>query len=85
MDAGARTAAQRKLEHELGIPPEQVPLDNFEYLTRIHYVAPSDGTWGEHESKQSAPLDEDDMYSRYDGSRLYFLYQEQCHLECQSK
>ncbi|KAJ8663609.1 isopentenyl-diphosphate delta-isomerase [Lichtheimia ornata] len=46
---GARTAAQRKLEHELGIPPEQVPLDNFEYLTRIHYVAPSDGTWGEHE------------------------------------
>ncbi|CDS09682.1 hypothetical protein LRAMOSA02359 [Lichtheimia ramosa] len=46
---GARTAAQRKLEHELGIPPEQVPLDKFEYLTRIHYVAPSDGTWGEHE------------------------------------
>ncbi|KAI8139376.1 isopentenyl-diphosphate delta-isomerase [Fennellomyces sp. T-0311] len=46
---GARTAAQRKLEHELGIKPEQVPLDNFKYLTRIHYVAPSDGQWGEHE------------------------------------
>ncbi|KAI7879934.1 isopentenyl-diphosphate delta-isomerase [Lichtheimia hyalospora FSU 10163] len=46
---GARTAAQRKLEHELGIPPEQVPLEEFQYLTRIHYVAPSDGTWGEHE------------------------------------
>lgn len=48
---GARTAAQRKLEHELGIKPEQVPLDDFKYLTRIHYVAPSDGLWGEHESK----------------------------------
>ncbi|KAG1181759.1 hypothetical protein G6F35_015802 [Rhizopus arrhizus] len=40
---GVRTAAQRKLEHELGIPPEQVPLEKFKYLTRIHYVAPSDG------------------------------------------
>ncbi|KAH8550786.1 isopentenyl pyrophosphate isomerase [Umbelopsis sp. PMI_123] len=46
---GARTAAQRKLEHELGIKAEQVPLDNFEFLTRIHYLAPSDGMWGEHE------------------------------------
>ncbi|KAI9092354.1 NUDIX hydrolase domain-like protein [Phlyctochytrium arcticum] len=46
---GARVAAQRKLEHELGIPPEQVPLDKLEFLTRIHYVAPSDGVWGEHE------------------------------------
>ncbi|KAI8048160.1 isopentenyl pyrophosphate isomerase [Gilbertella persicaria] len=46
---GVRTAAQRKLEHELGIQPEQVPLDKFKYLTRIHYLAPSDGQWGEHE------------------------------------
>ncbi|KAJ3085697.1 isopentenyl-diphosphate delta-isomerase idi1 [Quaeritorhiza haematococci] len=46
---GARRAAQRKLEHELGIPPEQVPLDQFQFLTRIHYLAPSDGVWGEHE------------------------------------
>ncbi|KAJ3037965.1 isopentenyl-diphosphate delta-isomerase idi1 [Rhizophlyctis rosea] len=46
---GARKAAQRKLEHELGIPPEQVPLDQLEFLTRIHYLAPSDGLWGEHE------------------------------------
>ncbi|KAJ2704471.1 isopentenyl-diphosphate delta-isomerase idi1 [Coemansia sp. IMI 203386] len=46
---GVRRAAQRKLEHELGIKPDQVPLDKFEYLTRIHYVAPSDGLWGEHE------------------------------------
>lgn len=46
---GVRRAAQRKLEHELGIKPEQVPLDNFRFLTRIHYKAESDGVWGEHE------------------------------------
>jgi isopentenyl-diphosphate Delta-isomerase len=46
---GARRAAQRKLQHELGIKPEQVPLDKFTFLTRIHYLAPSDGAWGEHE------------------------------------
>jgi isopentenyl-diphosphate delta-isomerase len=48
---GARNAAVRKLEHELGIKPEEVPVDNFKYLTRIHYLAPSDGQWGEHEGK----------------------------------
>ncbi|PWO00701.1 isopentenyl diphosphate isomerase [Tilletiopsis washingtonensis] len=46
---GVRRAAQRKLEHELGIPTSQVSLDAFQYLTRIHYLAPSDGMWGEHE------------------------------------
>lgn len=47
---GVRRAAQRKLGHELGIKPEQVPLDKFHFLTRIHYKAPSgDGKWGEHE------------------------------------
>jgi len=46
---GVKRAAQRKLDHELGIKPEQVPLDKFEFLTRIHYKAPSDGKWGEHE------------------------------------
>ncbi|KAL9585854.1 MAG: hypothetical protein Q9203_004082 [Teloschistes exilis] len=46
---GVRRAAQRKLEHELGIRAKQVPLDEFQFLTRIHYKAPSDGKWGEHE------------------------------------
>lgn len=46
---GVRIAASRKLEHELGIPPSQTPVDQFQYLTRIHYLAPSDGMWGEHE------------------------------------
>lgn len=46
---GVRVAASRKLEHELGIPKSQTPVDEFQYLTRIHYLAPSDGMWGEHE------------------------------------
>lgn len=50
---GVRRAAQRKLQHELGIPNDQVPLDGFVYITRIHYLAPSDGIWGEHESQSS--------------------------------
>jgi isopentenyl-diphosphate delta-isomerase len=47
---GVKRAAQRKLDHELGIKAEQVPFDEFKFLTRIHYKAPSDGKWGEHES-----------------------------------
>ncbi|THH01798.1 hypothetical protein EW026_g969 [Hermanssonia centrifuga] len=46
---GVRVAASRKLEHELGIPRSQTPVDQFQYLTKIHYLAPSDGIWGEHE------------------------------------
>jgi isopentenyl-diphosphate delta-isomerase len=47
---GVKRAAQRKLHHELGIQAKQVPLELFKFLTRIHYKAPSDGKWGEHES-----------------------------------
>ncbi|KAI4834261.1 IDI1, isopentenyl diphosphate:dimethylallyl diphosphate isomerase [Aureobasidium sp. EXF-8845] len=47
---GVKRAAQRKLDQELGIKSHQVPIDHFHFLTRIHYVAPSDGKWGEHES-----------------------------------
>lgn len=50
---GVRRAASRKLEHELGIPTSATPPDAFTYLTRIHYLAPSDGLWGEHESASS--------------------------------
>ena len=48
-ELGARRAASRKLEHELGIPMSKTPVNEFQYLTRIHYLAPSDGLWGEHE------------------------------------
>uniref|UniRef100_A0A8H7TW85 isopentenyl-diphosphate Delta-isomerase n=1 Tax=Bionectria ochroleuca TaxID=29856 RepID=A0A8H7TW85_BIOOC len=47
--AGVKRAAQRKLDQELGIKKEQVPFEDFHFLTRIHYKAPSDGKWGEHE------------------------------------
>ncbi|XP_062187607.1 isopentenyl-diphosphate Delta-isomerase I-like [Phragmites australis] len=46
---GVRNAAQRKLLDELGISAEDVPVDQFTPLGRIHYKAPSDGKWGEHE------------------------------------
>ncbi|KAI4347389.1 hypothetical protein L6164_008205 [Bauhinia variegata] len=46
---GVRNAAQRKLFDELGIPAEDVPVDQFTTLGRILYKAPSDGKWGEHE------------------------------------
>ena len=55
---GAKRAAVRKLKHELGIEPEQVPIGNFKYLTRLHYCAADEfaedqkmtgGPWGEHE------------------------------------
>lgn len=60
---GVRRAAQRKLHHELGIPNAQVPLDGFVYITRIHYLAPSSGLWGEHESE----------YHLYELSRSTFV------------
>jgi isopentenyl-diphosphate delta-isomerase len=50
---GAEAAARRKLRHELGIDPVQVPPLRF--LTRLHYCAADSDThgpaspWGEHE------------------------------------
>lgn len=49
---GVKRAAQRKLWHELGITPGQLPLNVFHYVTRIKYQAenvPKDDTFGEHE------------------------------------
>ena len=47
---GVRRAAVRKLGHELGIAAREVPVEEMKFLTRIHYLAPSNGAWGEHES-----------------------------------
>lgn len=44
---GVKRAARRKVKHELGITG--ITEEDFTYLTRLHYLAPSDGTWGEHE------------------------------------
>lgn len=52
---GVKNAAVRKLDHELGIPSEYVPLDSFKFLTRLHYYAADvvthgpNSPWGEHE------------------------------------
>ena len=52
---GVKNAAVRKLDHELGIPSSQLPLDKFKFLTRFHYWAADTVThgpkspWGEHE------------------------------------
>jgi len=48
-EIGVKRAAQRKLFQELGIPAEDVPLDAFHCVSRIHYLAESDEVWGEHE------------------------------------
>jgi isopentenyl-diphosphate delta-isomerase len=50
-ELGAKQAAIRKLEHELGITLGQVTPEELVYLTRIHYKSiQPDGVWGEHES-----------------------------------
>ena len=59
---GVKRAAQRKLKQELGIEPEQVPLEKFEFLTRIHYKAPSDGKWGEHEGEPAFTSNSTDLF-----------------------
>ncbi|KAJ8926021.1 hypothetical protein NQ315_009876, partial [Exocentrus adspersus] len=46
---GVRRAARRRLNYELGIPLEQIPLENLNYITRIYYKDEGNGKWGEHE------------------------------------
>ncbi|XP_022909718.1 isopentenyl-diphosphate Delta-isomerase 1 isoform X1 [Onthophagus taurus] len=46
---GVIRAAQRRLNYELGISRNQIPVDKFKYLTRIIYKDVGDGVWGEHE------------------------------------
>jgi len=48
-NVGVKRAAQRKLEHELGIPVDTLSQQDFKVLTKIYYKAESDGLWGEHE------------------------------------
>ena len=51
---GAKRAAVRKLQHELGITCSKEVMDSMRFLTRLYYCAPQpadkDGVvWGEHE------------------------------------
>jgi len=44
---GIKSAAVRKLKHELGIEPSQLSIDAFKYLGRIHYCAADDSVCDE--------------------------------------
>ncbi|XP_065175791.1 isopentenyl-diphosphate Delta-isomerase 1-like [Sycon ciliatum] len=46
---GVKRAAQRRVNYELGVPLDQLPLESFNFLARVHYRAMSGGDWGEHE------------------------------------
>ena len=46
---GSKRAAVRKLEQELGIQPEQVPLDSFHFITKMRYSARMNEIWIERE------------------------------------
>ncbi|XP_031215269.1 isopentenyl-diphosphate delta-isomerase 2-like [Mastomys coucha] len=46
---GVKRAALRRLQAELGIPQDQVSLEDILFMTRYHYKAKSDAVWGEHE------------------------------------
>ncbi len=86
---GVKVAARRKLEHELGIPQNQTPIDKMQYLTRIHYLSPSDGLWGEHEGVGVSSwfryphVVESDLRSPF--SRLYSLHLCRCYCETEPK
>ncbi|KAF4391087.1 hypothetical protein F8388_009509 [Cannabis sativa] len=45
----SKECSTEKALDELGIPAEDVPVDQFTPLGRMLYKAPSDGKWGEHE------------------------------------
>lgn len=52
---GIKHAAIRKLCHELGMDTDQLPIQDFQFISRFHYWASDthtyglDTTWGEHE------------------------------------
>jgi isopentenyl-diphosphate delta-isomerase type 1 len=52
---GIKYAAQRKIANELGIMESDIPIASMKYLTRVHYIAKDEITygknavWGEHE------------------------------------
>ena len=46
---GAKNAAKRKLEQELGINPNDINVDNLQYITEMRYKARADLKWVEYE------------------------------------
>ncbi|MBT4066107.1 MAG: isopentenyl-diphosphate delta-isomerase [Euryarchaeota archaeon] len=48
-DLGVKRAAIRKLEQELGINPNQIDIEKFEFVTKMRYQARQDENWIERE------------------------------------
>lgn len=46
---GIKKAAQRRLNYELGIAIDKIPLEKLNYITRVYYKDTGNGKWGEHE------------------------------------
>ena len=46
---GARNAAKRKMEQELGIAEDRINEDDLLFITKMHYKARADEKWIEHE------------------------------------
>ena len=46
---GAKIAAQRKVWQEIGVPAQDCPLDQMQFISRILYYADSNEHWAEHE------------------------------------
>ena len=46
---GAKAAAKRKMEQELGINPENINWNNLQYITKMRYKARADEKWIEYE------------------------------------
>ena len=46
---GAKTAAKRKMEQELGINPEEINHEHLQYITKMKYKARADKKWIEYE------------------------------------
>ena len=46
---GAKTAAKRKMEQELGINPKEIDLEKLHYITKMRYKARADEKWIEYE------------------------------------
>jgi len=47
--SGARNAAKRKMEQELGINGKEIKLNKLHFITKMHYKARADSKWIEHE------------------------------------
>ncbi len=46
---GAKNAAKRKMEQELGIDPNKIDLEKMQYITKMRYKARADEKWVEYE------------------------------------